>query len=323
MANVVVTARLPGRLDAILAGHQVTAPAAGETVLSPEELRVALATADAILPLLSVRIDEALLAAAPRLRLVANYAVGYDNVDVPAATRRGVLITNTPGVLTEATADLTLALLLAAARRLREGLALATSGAWHGWEPDQLTGFDLDGATLGLVGLGRIGQAVARRARGFGLRLLYAAPRRAEVALEASLGLRHVPLDELLASADIVSLHCPLRPETRHLLGARELDRMKPTALLINTARGPILDEAALVDALERGHLGGVGLDVFEAEPKIPPRLAAIPRAILLPHIGSATHHARARMAETAAQSIVDFFAGRRPAHPVNPEVLG
>ncbi len=322
MAKIVISARLPGRLSEILAGHQIIAPAADRAVLDPVELRAALADADALLPLLSVRVDQALLDAAPRLRIVANYAVGYDNIDVPAATRRKVLVTNTPGVLTEATADLTMALLLAAARRLGEAMAVARSGQWRGWEPEQLIGLDLDGAELGLIGLGRIGQAVATRARAFGMRIVYAAPRPVAPEVEAALGARHVPLETLLASADVVSVHCPLAPATRHLIDARALQRMKPEAILINTARGAILDEGALIGALERGHLGGVGLDVFEDEPRIPQRLSAIPRAILLPHIGSAARKARARMAETAAQSIADLFAGRRPAHPLNPEVL-
>jgi glyoxylate reductase len=321
--RVVITARLPGRLAEILAGHEVIAPAGDEPVLSMDRLLEELVEADALLPLLSVPIDEALLDAAPRLRIVANYAVGHDNVDVAAATRHRVLVTNTPGVLTEATADFTLALLLAAARRLGEAMAVARSGEWHGWEPEQLVGLDLDGAQLGLVGLGRIGRAVAVRARAFGMSIVYASPRRAPPELEAALAVRHLPLDALLESSDVVSLHCPLRKETHQLIGARELARMKPGAILVNTARGAIVDEAALIDALERGHLGAVGLDVFEREPHIPARLLAVGRAVLAPHIGSATTYARARMAETAAQSIADFFAGRRPAHPVNPEVLG
>jgi glyoxylate reductase len=314
VARVVIQARLPGELARILAGHEVIAPAGD--FLSAAELDRALPDADALLPLLSLRIDEALLAKAPRLRIVANYAVGYDNVDVPACTRRGVLVTNTPGVLTHATADLTMALILACARRLREAMALAGSGRWDGWRPGQLIGLDLDGATLGLIGLGRIGRAVADRARGFGMKIVYAQPRALDYAGE------HLPLDELLRVADVVSIHCPLTPSTRHLIGDRELALMKPTAVLVNTARGPIVDERALAEALARGHLMGAGLDVFEDEPRIPPALVEHPKVICLPHIGSAAERTRARMAETAAQSIADLFAGRRPAHPVNPSVL-
>jgi glyoxylate reductase len=320
MAKVVISADLPGRLDEILAGHEVVAPRAGERVLGAERLYSELATADALLPLLTVRIDEALLARAPRLRIVANYAVGVDNVDVQAATRRRVVVTNTPGVLTAATADVTMALLLACARRLREAAALIADGGWHGFEPDRLLGLDLEGATLGLVGLGRIGQAVATRARAFGMRLRYSAP--SESAAARELGAERRTLDELVGESDVVSLHCPLGPSTRHLIGARELGLMQPQAILINTARGPIIDEAALIAALERGHLGGVGLDVFENEPSVPEALKACPRAVVLPHIGSAARRTRARMAETAAQSIADLLAGRRPAHVVNPSAL-
>jgi len=315
--KVVVSARLPGRIRQILDGHEIVEPAAGR--FDEAQLRALLMDADALLALLLVRVDEALLAGAPRLRIVANYAVGYDNVDVAAATRRRVVVTNTPGVLTAATADLTMALMLAAARRLGEGRALLDAG-WRGWEPEQLVGLDLDGAQLGLVGLGRIGRAVAERARAFGLTIVYSAPRVIE-GEDASA--RHVPLDELLATSDVVSLHCPLDATTRHLIGARELALMKPRAILVNTARGPIVDEAALAAALDRGHLGGVGLDVFEHEPRVTPGLLAHPRAILAPHLGSATRGTRARMAEAAAQSIADLFAGRRPSSVVNPEALG
>jgi glyoxylate reductase len=293
-------------------------PTADAFALTPDELDRALPTADALLPLLSVRVDDALLARAPRLRIVANYAVGYDNVDLTAATRRRVVVTNTPDVLTPATADLTLALLLAAARRLREADLLIRSGTWRGWSPGELVGLDLDGALLGVVGMGRIGRAVAARARGFGMRIAYASPRSLDVP-----DAQHLPLDELLARADVVTLHCPLSPSTRHLIGARELARMKPTAIVVNTARGPIVDEAALADALARGQIAGAGLDVFEDEPRVHPGLVASPRAVLAPHLGSATRGARAGMAESAARSIRDLFAGERPAHVINPDALG
>jgi glyoxylate reductase len=319
MAKVVITARLPGRLDELLAGHELITPAGERGILDESELSRVLGDADALLPLLSLRVDEALLARAPRLRVVANYAVGVDNVDVAACTRRGIVVTNTPGVLTEATADLTMALVLATARRLREAMQLVLDGRWHGWEPEQLLGLDLDGAQLGIVGMGRIGRAVARRARGFGMRIVHAHPRPVEDLDGES---EPMPFDRLLATSDVISLHVPLRPETRHLIGARELELMRPHAILVNTARGAIVDEQALVSALERGHLGGVGLDVFDEEPRVPERLRAIPRVLCLPHIGSAARGARTRMAETAARSIADVLAGRRPAHPVNPQVF-
>jgi glyoxylate reductase len=317
MAKIVIAARLPGRLDEILKGHSLVMPAPGERELPRARLLAEIGDAEGLLALLSLRVDQGLLDAAPRLQIVANYAVGYDNVDVDAARRRGLTVTNTPGVLTEATADLTLALMLAAARRLGEGGALARSGQWHGWEPEQLPAVDLDDAICGIVGLGRIGRAVAERARAFGMRIVYAQPRQALPEVEAALAARWLPLEELLTVADVVTLHCPLSPATRHLIGAAELMRMKPRAVLVNTARGPIVDEAALATALERGHLLAVGLDVFEDEPRIHPGLLNTPRAILMPHLGSSTPRARTRMAEAAAQSLADFFAGRRPAHVV------
>jgi glyoxylate reductase len=310
MARVVVTWPLPPTARALLDGHEV--------VLAPgPALPAALAEADALITLLTDRVDGALLDGAPRLRVVANVAVGVDNVDRAAAAARGVVVTHTPDVLTDATADLAFALLLATARRFPEGNALLRSGKWSGWEPGQLLGAAVFGATLGIVGLGRIGRAVAARARGFEMSLLYAAPRRAPAHIEWALDARHVALDELLARADFVSLHCPLTDGTRHLIGARELSLMKPTAILINTARGAIVDEPALAAALEHEVLAGCGLDVFEDEPRIHPVLAASPRALLLPHLGSATVAARTAMAESAAAAVADVLAGRKPRHAV------
>jgi glyoxylate reductase len=312
LARVVVSAPLPGRVREILAPHDVLMPARGEAPLVGEALLAALGEAEGLLPLLSVRIDDALLARAPRLRVVGNFAVGYDNVDLAACARRGIVVTNTP-VLTESTADLTMALVLGAARRLREGLALASSGGWSGWEPEQLLGLELDGARLGIVGMGRIGRAVARRAEAFGMEIVWSGPH-----AQADAPGRQVSLDELVATSDVVAITCRLDASTRHLIGPRELAAMKPGAIVVNSARGPIVDEAALVEALDRGQLGAVGLDVFEEEPRIPERLRAHPRALVLPHLGSATTAARVRMAETAAQSIADVLAGRRPRFIVN-----
>jgi glyoxylate reductase len=317
MAKVVVGAPLPGRIDEILAGHQLVRPPDGAAELSRARLLEELRDAAGLLTLLSVRIDDALLAGAPGLRVVANCAVGYDNIDVAAAARRGIVVTNTPDVLTDATADLTLALMLAAARRLPEGGALLRSGNWRGWEPELLPALDLDGAQLGIIGLGRIGRAVARRARGFGMRIAYAQPRPAPPEIETALDATRLPLDELIAGSDIVSLHCPLGPATRHLMNASRIAAMKPRAVLVNTSRGAIVDETALAAALSRGHLLGVGLDVFEDEPRVHPDLVASGRAVLMPHLGSATVGTRIAMAELAAQSIADVLAGRRPAHVV------
>lgn len=282
------------------------------------ELAAALREADALIALLDVAVDDELLAAAPRLRVVANHAVGYDNVDVAAATRRGIVVTNTPDVLTDATADFTFALVLAAARRLGEGELLARSGAWIGWAPDQLLGQSIARRILGVIGFGRIGQAVARRAAGFAMEILYTSPR--EVTTFP--GARRVELGELLAASDVVSLHCPLTAETRHIIDRAALARMKSTAVLVNTARGPCVDEEALAAALERGTIAAAGLDVFENEPSIHPALATSRKVVLAPHLGSATLEARGGMARLCAEAVAAVLAGRRPAHPINPEVF-
>jgi glyoxylate reductase len=277
-----------------------------ELTLPRAELLARVRAVDALLPILADRVDQELLDAAPHLRIVANHAVGYDNVDVAACTARGVWVTNTPGVLTDSTADLAWALLLALARRVREGERLLRSGQFAGWAPTMLLGRELRGAVLGLVGYGRIAQAVARRAEGFGMRVVHSS-RNSGVALP-----------DLLEQADVVSIHCPLTPETRHLIGARELLRMKRGALLVNTARGPVVDEAALVAALESGHLGGAGLDVFEEEPKVHPGLVGRDDVVLLPHLGSATVETRQAMARIALSQIQLVLRGERPQTAVN-----
>jgi glyoxylate reductase len=282
----------------------------------------AIATAEGLICLLSDPVDAALLARAPRLRVIGNHAVGFDNVDVAEATRRGVVVCNTPDVLTDATADLTLALLLAAVRRLPEAESLVRAGGWTGWSPTQLLGGDLAGRTLGLIGFGRIGQAVARRARGFGLHIIYYARTRAAADLEAQLGATWTSMDDLVSRSDFVSLHCPLTAETRGIIDGPRLARMKPDAFLVNTARGACVDEDALAAALEAGHLGGAALDVYSEEPRIPARLLRAPRTLLLPHIGSATRGARARMAELCARGVAAVLRGERPANVVNPEVF-
>jgi glyoxylate reductase len=290
-----------------------------DRVLSAAELREKVAGCDAVLCLLTDPVDASVLEAAKGCRVFSNMAVGYNNIDVAAATRLGILVTNTPGVLTEATADLTWALLLAVARRVVEGDEEMRSGRFPGWGPTYMLGGDVTGRTLGLIGPGRIAAAVAERARGFHMNLLYHG-RRASPVLE-ELGARQAPLDRLLAESDFVSLHVPLNDETRHLINARTLDRMKPTAYLINTARGPVVDEQALVDALRAGRIAGAGLDVYEDEPRMTPGLADCRTAVLLPHLGSATHATRAAMSRIAAENLVAVLQGRRPAHLVNPEV--
>lgn len=285
-----------------------------------EELRAGLEGADALLSQLVDRVDAEALGWSPGLRVVANYAVGLDNVDIPAASARRILVANTPDVLTESTADLTWALILAVARRVVEGDRIVREERWPGWSPTWFLGADVHGKTLGIVGLGRIGAAVARRGLGFGMRLLYAAPR-ARPELAAALDARHVPLEELLASSDFVSLHLPSTPTTRHLIDAAALGRMRPGAFLINTSRGPLIDEAALVDALRAGRPAGAGLDVFEREPALAPGLTALPQVVLLPHVGSGTHDTRLAMARTAIAAVRAALRGELPRTCVNRSV--
>jgi glyoxylate reductase len=277
--------------------------------------------ADAALTMLSYRVDEELLeAAGPRLRVVANLAVGYDNVDLEAAARRGVVITNTPGVLDDATADLTMALLLAAIRRIAEGDRLVRSGRPWAWGMEFMLGHSPQGKQLGIVGLGGIGRRAAARARAFGMRIAYhsrhPAPAEAVAALEAE----RLPLDRLLESSDVVSLHCPLTPETRHLIGPAELDLIGPEGVLINAARGPIVDEAALAEALAAGRLGAAGLDVYEREPEVEPRLRELDNVVLAPHLGSATVETRTAMAVLAARNAISVLGGQGPLTPVTPQ---
>lgn len=270
----------------------------------------------AIVPLLTRWVGGTELKHLPKLRIVANVAVGYNNVDVVAAEMRGVLVTNTPGVLTDATADLTWALILATARRLVEGVDLVRSGKWTGWHPEQLLGLELRGRTLGLLGAGRIGQAVGRRAPAFGLRILYAA-RTAKPDFERDTGATRVELSRLLSESDIVSLHVPSSPETKGIINAETLGRMKPGAILINTARGDLVREEALAHALESGQLGAAGLDVYADEPAIHPRLLAAPRTVLLPHLGSATEQTRRQMAAIAIANVQCVLSGKPPLTPV------
>lgn len=288
--------------------------------LSKPELTAAVRGADAVVCLLTDAIDDEVLAAAgPGCRIFANMAVGYNNVDVAAATRRGILVTNTPGVLTECTADLTWALILAVARRVVEGDREMRAGRFPGWGPLYMLGGDVSGRTLGLVGPGRIARAVARRAVGFGMRLAYHG--RGAVAELDQLGARRLELDALLAESDFVSLHVPLSDQTRHLIDGPALGKMKRTAYLINTSRGPVVDEAALVGALRSGAIAGAGLDVYEDEPRMAPGLAECETAVLLPHLGSATVAVRDAMARMAAENVAAVLAGQSAPNPVNPEV--
>jgi glyoxylate reductase len=277
---------------------------------SPSTLREGLCQADAAIVTLGDRINAETIHAATRLKILANYAVGYNNIDLAAARQRGLIVTNTPDVLTDATADLTWALILATARRVVEGDALVRSGAWTGWSPTQLLGAEVTGKTLGTIGMGRIGQAVARRAVGFRMPVRY----HTRQPLTASLLSReweHRSLRDLLGEADVVTIHVPLTSATQHLIGARELTWMRPTAFVINTARGPIVDEAALADALKTGTIAGAGLDVYEQEPAIHPELAGLRQVVLLPHLGSATLQARVQMGMVCLKNIQAVLEGR------------
>jgi glyoxylate reductase len=287
--------------------------------LTPEKLRAGVSGRDAVLCLLTDRIDASVMDAAPGCKVFANMAVGYNNIDVAEATRRGILVTNTPGILTDATADLAWTLILAVARRAVEGDEEMRAGRFPGWGPLYMLGGDVTGATLGLVGPGRIAVEVARRAIGFRMKLIYHG-RRPSPELDA-FGARMCGLDELLSESDFVSLHVPLNEQTRHMIDDRALSIMKPTAYLINTARGPVVDEAALVRALKSGRIAGAGLDVYEEEPRMASGLADCRNAVLLPHLGSATHATRAAMSRMAAENLVAALRGVRPPNLVNAEL--
>jgi glyoxylate reductase len=313
LARVLVTRRLPdGGLDPLLAaGHEIV-QRPGDEPYPPPELAAAAADVDALVCILTDRIDAALLrAAAPRLQVVANVAVGYDNVDIATAAELGVAVCNTPGVLDETTADLAFLLVLAAARRASDAESDLRGGRWTGFHIGDFLGVDVHGATIGIVGYGRIGQAVARRAAGFGMEVLHHTRRDTGIAGWVA------HLDDLLPRVDFVSLHVPLGDETRGLIDARRLALMRPHAVLVNTARGPVVDEAALAVALEEGTIFGAGIDVYEREPAVHPRLLAAPHAVLLPHIGSATERTRRRMAQLASYGVVSVLAGERPPNLV------
>jgi glyoxylate reductase len=289
--------------------------------ISKKELLERVKDKEGLVCLLTEKVDEELLRAAPKLRIAANVAVGFDNIDVPACTKRGVVATNTPGVLDETTADFAWTLLMAVARRIGEGEQLARSGNWKGWDLDQLVGTDVWGKKLGLVGFGRIGRAVARRAAGFQMKVIYTDAIRAPLDVEKELKAEHRDFNAVLAEADFVSVHVPLLADTRGLFDGAKFSKMKPTAFLINTSRGPVVDEAALVHALESGKIAGAALDVYENEPFIHAGLKR-PNVVLAPHIASASLETRTKMASIAAENVVKLFKGQRPPNMLNPEVL-
>jgi glyoxylate reductase len=308
--TVFVSGTLPGEATSILREHfDVVDDEAG---IRSDAFQSCMDRVRGIVALLTDKVSAPLLALTPRLAVVANVAVGVDNVDLEACRRRGIVVTNTPDVLTEATADLAFGLLIDAARRITEGDRIVRAGSWTGWTPTFLLGARVHGMTLGIVGLGRIGKAVARRARGFGMHVLYNQRRREPEAIERALGVTYVAsLDEMCSFADAISIHCPLTAETRHLFGDERLTRMRPGAILVNTARGPIVDEAALAHALETGGLAAAGLDVYEDEPRIHRALLAQPNAVLAPHIGSADRATREAMARLAADNVLRVLHGK------------
>lgn len=316
-----VTNRLPeAALELLRAAGEVRIDER-EEALPREDLLTLVAGADAILTLLHDRVDEELLGAAgSQLRCIANVAVGYDNVDLEAAARRGVVVTNTPGVLDDATADLTLALILAATRRVAEGDRLIRSRRPWIWGMHFMLGSGLRGKRLGIVGLGGIGRRVAERARAFGMEIAYHSRHEAPAEVTAALEAERMPLQRLLAEADVLSLHCPLTPETHHLIGAAELAAMKPSAVLINAARGPVVDERALAEALAAGTIAAAGLDVYEREPQVEPALLELDNVVLTPHLGSATVETRTAMAELAARNAISVLRGQGALTPVTPQ---
>lgn len=321
-ASVFVTREIPKPgIDLLAAACSRVDVNPHDRVLTREELLAGVRGRDAVLCLLTDAIDAEVLDAAEGCRIFANYAVGYNNVDVAAATARGIAVSNTPGVLTDATADLTWSLLFAAARRIPEADRFTRAGRFTGWSPMLLLGGDISGRTLGIIGAGRIGTAVALRSRGFRMRVLYFDKVQNE-ALEQAVGAQQVELDALLREADFVCVHVNLDETTRHLVGARELGMMKPTAYLVNTSRGPVIDEAALVAALAGGGIAGAGLDVFEDEPDLAPGLAELDNVVIPPHLGSATIGTRTKMATLAASNVVARLRGHRPPNVVNPEVV-
>jgi glyoxylate reductase len=311
MAKVVVTGKIPaGGLERLKAEHDVTAWES-DVAISRNELLRMVAGADAIVSLLTEKVDDELLdAAGPQLQSVSNVAVGYNNIDVPACEKRGVLVTNTPGVLTEATADIAMSLILMATRRLGEGERVIRAQEPWQWGMFYMLGMGIQGRQLGIVGMGQIGIATARRAKAFGMNIAYTRRTPLEDHVVEELDAKFMTMDELIESSDVLSLHCPYSPATHHLMSENQFARMKKTAFLINTARGPIVDEAALVAALKSGEIAGAGLDVFENEPAIHPGLLELDNAVLIPHLGSATVETRAAMADIAATNALAILAG-------------
>ncbi len=318
--KLLITGKLPVSVVArARRAHEVTVNDT-EIPMPREDILAAVRAQDGLLCMITDRVDSALLAQGANLKMIANYGVGYDNIDLAAVSRRGIPVSNTPGVLTDATADLAMALILAAGRRIVSGDARTRRGDFKFWSPMHFLGREITGKTLGLIGLGRIARAVARRAAGFDMRIVYHSRHRLSTADEARLNVCYLSLNALLNQADYVSLHVPLTPDTRHLIDADALAQMSPEAFLINTSRGPVIDETALVAALQAGRIAGAGLDVYENEPALASGLADLENVTLLPHVGSATIETRTRMAELAMDNLLAGLAGERPPSCLNWE---
>jgi glyoxylate reductase len=320
--KILITRTLPPEVISLAQARATVDLHRSSQPLAKAELAQRLRDKEGIVCLITDTIDALVLGGAPRLKVVANVAVGYNNIDVAAATARGIVVTNTPDVLTETTADFAWTLLMGVARRVVEADQYVRAGKFTRWEWELLWGADVHGKTLGILGFGRIGRAMARRARGFGMRILYNDAVRAEAASERELGATFVDKAALLKESDFVTLHTPLLPETHHLIGAAELKLMKRTAFLINAARGPIVNEADLVQALREGWIAGAGLDVYEEEPKIQPGLLSLPNVVLAPHIASASSETRIKMGTLAVENCLAVLEGKTPPTPVNPQVL-
>ncbi len=320
--NVLITGKLPDSVvEKVRKNHDVTSHDT-ELPMSREKILESVAGKDGLLCMITDKVDPVLLDRGSNLKVIANYGVGYDHINVPAASERGIPVSNTPGVLTDATADLAMALILGVGRRIVEGDAKTRRGDFKFWSPMHFLGREITGKTLGLIGLGRIGKAVAKRALGFDMRIVYYSRHRLSPEDEDRLGVSYRSLSDLLGEADYVSLHVSLSDDTRYLIGEKELDQMKSSAFLINTSRGPVVDESSLVAALKARRIAGAGLDVYEKEPKLSPGLADRENAILLPHVGSATIDTRTRMAELAVDNLLAGLAGQRPPNCLNWEQL-
>ncbi len=318
--NVFISGRMPPSVLARIAGNHSVDCHDEDRPISRAELLKRISDREGLITMITEKVDRELLVAAPRLRIVANHGVGYDNIDMDAATENAVWVSNTPGVLTDATADLAFALILASGRRLAEGDRRTRNGRFRFWAPQHFLGQEISGSVLGIIGAGRIGQALARRAQGFHMALLYHNRKRLSAEVENRLGLTFCSMPDLMSRSDYVSVHVPLTSDTHHLIGKAALAMMKPTACLINTSRGPVVDESALVDALSRGALFAAGLDVYENEPDLAPGLALLDNVVLAPHIGSATVATRHRMATLAADNLLEGLAGKMPPNCLNPE---